>query len=66
METDTVWFGPADHPGRGGLPLADTHWRACRCGHVMLLHDVEDMAGTSPMCCVDGCAGQCESPVSSW
>lgn len=21
--TETAWFGPADHPGRGGLPLGD-------------------------------------------
>jgi hypothetical protein len=22
LAAETVWFGPAEHPGRGGLPLA--------------------------------------------
>ncbi len=30
-------------------------WEYCACGHLMLLHDVEDMDGTNPTCCVDGC-----------
>lgn len=32
-----------------------TAWSYCDCGHPMLLHDVEDMDGSNPMCCVDGC-----------
>lgn len=35
--------------------LVRNAWAWCRCGHPMLLHDVEDMDGGSPMCCVDGC-----------
>jgi hypothetical protein len=30
-------------------------WEICACGHPMLMHDVEDMDGTNPRCCVDGC-----------
>lgn len=30
-------------------------WDWCRCGHLMLLHDVEDMDGTRTTCCVEGC-----------
>lgn len=33
-------------------------WEACACGHLMLLHDVEDMDGSNPTCCVDGCSQQ--------
>ncbi len=34
-------------------------WDWCRCGHVFLLHDVEDFDGTNPTCCVEGCGGPC-------
>lgn len=35
-------------------------WAYCRgCGHVMLLHDVEDMDGGNPSCCVEGCNQRC-------
>ena len=34
-------------------------WEWCPCGHMFLLHDVEDMDGTNPTCCVEGCAGKC-------
>ncbi len=30
-------------------------WQFCPCGHLWLLHDVEDLNGTNPTCCVDGC-----------
>lgn len=30
-------------------------WDWCRCGHPMLLHDADDMDGTDPTCCVEGC-----------
>jgi hypothetical protein len=31
-------------------------FRLCGCGHPMLLHDVEDMEGNDPRCCIGGCA----------
>lgn len=34
-------------------------WDWCGCGHLFLLHDVEDFDGTNPTCCVDGCSGGC-------
>lgn len=39
-------------------------WTVCTCGHMMLLHDVEDLAGTDPRCCADGCTGRCTPPTS--
>ncbi len=33
-------------------------WTWCQCGHLMLLHDVEDMDSSNPTCCVDGCTQQ--------
>jgi hypothetical protein len=33
-------------------------WTLCPCGHMMLLHDVEDLDGTNPTCCVEGCNQQ--------
>ena len=38
-------------------------WNLCPCGHPNLLHDVDDMDGTNPTCCVDGCDQQgCGEP----
>jgi hypothetical protein len=30
-------------------------WEFCTCGHSMLLHDVDDLDGGNPLCCVEGC-----------
>lgn len=30
-------------------------WDWCACGHPMLLHDVEEMDGSNPRCCAEGC-----------
>lgn len=30
-------------------------WDLCPCGHLMLHHDVEDMAGNRPLCVIDRC-----------
>ncbi|MCW2768518.1 MAG: hypothetical protein JWO11_4477 [Nocardioides sp.] len=40
-------------------------WGLCLCGHSMLLHDVEDMEGNNPSCCVEGCDQRgCRTPPS--
>jgi hypothetical protein len=33
-------------------------WRRCPCSHLMMFHDVEDLDGTDPLCCVDDCDQQ--------
>lgn len=40
-------------------------WDRCPCGHLMLLHDVEDVDGNNPTCCVEGCDRSCSSGVNN-
>lgn len=41
-------------------------WDWCPCGHPMLLHDVEDMDGSNPTCCVEGCDQRgCGNPAAA-
>ena len=39
------------------------YWYACACGHIMLFHDIQDLEQPLPVCCVDGCIGQCGYPT---
>lgn len=52
----------ARQPGPPLPPVLDVAalgpWKNCACGHLMLLHDVEDMDGSNPTCCVEGCNQQ--------